>query len=157
MKAKVKETGEFIDVEQYECDHALGWNYMDWETETLYWEDEIEILEKPREIEMGKFASIDASGVKEIAAMQRYIDNLENYLWRMAMYIEGKDDVGIIIEFTEGETKYATTKIYDFIKEQKGKIEEIESSLTQSDDVDDIVYSYHQIESKIKEHKEEKK
>ena len=103
-----------------------------------------------------KFASIDASGVKEIAEMQRYIDNLENYLWRMAMFIEGRDDVGMIIEFTEGETKYATTKIYNFIKEHRGKIEEIESLLTKSDDVDDIVYSYHQIESKIKEHKEAK-
>ena len=66
-----------------------------------------------------KFASIDASGVKEIAAMQRYITELENYLWRMAMFIEGRDDVGMIIEFAEGETKYATTKIYNFIKEHK--------------------------------------
>ena len=66
-----------------------------------------------------KFASIDASGVKEIAEMQRYIDNLENYLWRMAMYIEGRDDVGMIIEFTDGATRYATKKIYNFIKEHK--------------------------------------
>lgn len=66
-----------------------------------------------------KFESIDASGVQEIAKMQRYIDNLENYLWRMAMFIEGRDDAGMIIEFTEGETRYATTKIYNFIKEHK--------------------------------------
>ena len=66
-----------------------------------------------------KFESLDASGVKEIAEMQRYIDNLENYLWRMAMFIEGRDDVGVIVEFTEGVTQYATAKIYDFIKEHK--------------------------------------
>lgn len=66
-----------------------------------------------------KFASIDASVVKEIAEMQRYIDNLENYLWRMAMMIDGMDNGGAIIEFTEGATKYATTKIYNFIKEHK--------------------------------------
>lgn len=66
-----------------------------------------------------KFASIDASGVKEIAEMQRYIDNLENYLWRMAMMIDGMDNGGAIIEFTEGTAKYATTKIYNFIKEHK--------------------------------------
>jgi hypothetical protein len=41
-------------------------------------------------------------------------------------------------------------------KQEFIKIEEIESLLTQSDDVDDIVYSYHQIESKINEYKEEK-
>ena len=106
-----------------------------------------------------KFESIDASGVKEIAEMQRYIDNLENYLWRMAMSIEGKDDGKTVLGFTDhgSTTDWATTKIYEFIKGHKGKIEEIESLLTQSDDVDDIVYSYHQIESKINEYKEEKK
>lgn len=88
--------------------------------------------------------------------MQRYIDNMENYLWRMAMFIEGQDDGKTVLSFTDrgSTTDWATTKIYEFIKEHKGKIEEIESLLTQSDDVDDIVYSYHQIESKIKEHKE---
>lgn len=106
-----------------------------------------------------KFASIDASGVKEIAEMQRYIDNLENYLWRMAMFIKGQDDGRTVLDFTERDstTQFATIAIYNFIKEHKGKIEEIESLLTQSDDVDDIVYSYHQIESKINEYKEEKK
>lgn len=105
-----------------------------------------------------KFASIDASGVKEIAEMQRYIDNMENYLWRMAMFIKGQDDGRTVLDFTErgSATNFATTAIYDFIKEHRGKIEEIESLLTQSDDVDDIVYSYHQIEGKIKEHKEAK-
>lgn len=105
-----------------------------------------------------KFASIDASGVKEIAEMQRYIDNLENYLWRMYMFINGQDDGKTVLHFTEKDsvTDFATTAIYNFIKEHKGKIEEIESLLTQSDDVDDIVYSYHQIENKIKEHKEAK-
>lgn len=103
-----------------------------------------------------KFASIDASGVKEIAAMQRYIDDLENYLWRMAMFIKGRDDGKTVLDFTEkgSATDFATTAIYDFIKEHNGKIEEIESLLTPSDDVDDIVYSYHQIESKINEYKE---
>lgn len=106
-----------------------------------------------------KFESIDASGVREIAEMQRYIDNLENYLWRMAMSIEGKDNGETVLRFTEQDctTDWATTKIYKFIKEHRGKIEEIESLLTQSDDVDDIVYSYRQIESKINEYKEEKK
>lgn len=103
-----------------------------------------------------KFASIDASGVKEIAEMQRYIDNLENYIWRMAMFIKGRDDGKTVLDFTEkgSATNFATTAIYNFIKGQKGKIEEIESLLTQSDDVDDIVYSYHKIEGKIKEYKE---
>ena len=68
-----------------------------------------------------KFASIDASGVKEVAEMQRYIDNLENYLWRMAMFIEGKDNGATVLRFTEHDstTDWATTKIYDFIKEHK--------------------------------------
>lgn len=68
-----------------------------------------------------KFASIDASGVKEIAEMQRYIDNLENYLWRMAMFINGKDEGKTVLDFTErGSTTYfATTEIYNFIKEHK--------------------------------------
>jgi hypothetical protein len=103
-----------------------------------------------------KFASLDASGVKEIAEMQRYIDNLENYLWRMFMFIKGQDDGKTVLAFTEKDstTHFATTEIYNFIKGRKGKIEEIESLLTQSDDVDDIVYSYHQIESKINEYKE---
>ena len=105
-----------------------------------------------------KFSAIDSSGVKEIAEMQRYIDNLENFLWRMAMFIKGKDDGKTVLVFTEkgSETDFATTAIYDFIKEHKGKIEEIESLLTQSDDVDDIVYSYHKIEGKINEYKEAK-
>ena len=62
---------------------------------------------------------LDASGVKAIADMQGYITELENYLWRMAMMIGGMDNGGAIIEFTEGTTKYATTKIYNFIKEHK--------------------------------------
>jgi hypothetical protein len=68
-----------------------------------------------------KFASIDASGVKEIAEMQRYIDNLENYLWRMAMFIKGQDDVKTIVSFTEKDsmTNFATNAIYVFIKEHR--------------------------------------
>lgn len=68
-----------------------------------------------------KFASIDASGVKEIAEMQRYIDNLENYLWRMFMLIKGQDDGKTVLKFTEKDstTELATTAIYNFIKEHK--------------------------------------
>lgn len=68
-----------------------------------------------------KFESIDASGVKEIAEMQRYIDNLENYLWRMAMFIKGKDDGKTVVNFTgeDSPTNFATNTIYNFIKEHK--------------------------------------
>ena len=68
-----------------------------------------------------KFASIDASGVREIAEMQRYIDNLENYLWRMFMFIKGQDDGKTVLSFTEKDsaTDFATTAIYNFIKEHK--------------------------------------
>ena len=68
-----------------------------------------------------KFASIDASGVKEIADMQRYIDNLENYLWRMFMFIKGQDDGRTIMQFTEKDspTRWAVEEIYDFIKKHK--------------------------------------
>ena len=68
-----------------------------------------------------KFESIDASGVKEIAEMQRYIDNLENYLWRMAMFIKGRDDGKTVLDFTErgSTTNFATTEIYNFIKGHK--------------------------------------
>ena len=67
-----------------------------------------------------KFASLDASGVKEIARMQEYITNLENFLWRMAMTIEGRDNGEMIVLFTEegSPTRHATNVIYDFIKEK---------------------------------------
>lgn len=97
-------------------------------------------------------------GVKEIARMQEYITNLENFLWRMSMMIEGKDDGKFILRFTESDsaTDFATTKIYEFIKEHNHLLEEIENLFTESDDVDDIIYSYRQIEEKIKEHMEKK-
>lgn len=107
-----------------------------------------------------KFASIDASGVKKIAEMQEYIDYLENNIWRLFMFTRGQDDcqsLAVFEKFKGEMSQFAMEGLYNFIKEQKGKIEEIESLLTQSDDVDDIVYSYHQIESKIEEHKEDKK
>lgn len=68
-----------------------------------------------------KFESIDASGVKEIAEMQRYIDNLENALWRMAMFADGKDCPRTMISFAErgSNTEFAINKIYDFIEKQK--------------------------------------
>ena len=71
--------------------------------------------------QMKKFESLDASGVKEIAEMQRYIDNLENYLWRMAMFIKGQDDGKTVLSFTENDspTNFATNTIYNFIKEHK--------------------------------------
>lgn len=104
-----------------------------------------------------KFASIDASGVKEIAEMQWKIDKLEDAIKRLHFCILGQDDMKSYVLTGDSFVDFALEKIYKFIKGHKGKIEEIESLLTQSDDVDDIVYSYHQIESKIKEHKEEKK
>lgn len=68
-----------------------------------------------------KFASIDASGVKEIAKMQRYIDDLENCFWCFAMTIDGKDNAKTVIKFTEKDsvTEWAVEKIYNFIKEHK--------------------------------------
>lgn len=101
-----------------------------------------------------KFASIDASGVKEIAEMQWYIDKLEDAINRLHFCILGQDDMNFYVLTGDSIVDFDLKKIYDFIKEHKGKIEEIASLLTQSDDVDDIVYSYHQIESKINEYKE---
>lgn len=68
-----------------------------------------------------KFATIDASGVKEIAEMQRYIDSLENYLWSMAMFIDGKDNAKTVIKFSEkgSVTEWAVEKIYGFVKEHR--------------------------------------
>ena len=98
-----------------------------------------------------KFASIDASGVKEIAEMQWKIDKLEDAIKRLHFCILGLDDMNSYVLTGDSIVDFDLKKIYDFIKEHKGNIEEIESLLTQSDDVDDIVYSYHQIEGKIKE------
>lgn len=69
-----------------------------------------------------KYASIDASGIKEIADMQRYIDNLEDFIWRMAMCINGVDDGKSIVKFSENtKIEHATTVIWKFIKEHKEK------------------------------------
>lgn len=108
-----------------------------------------------------KAAAITADGVNEIARMQEYITNLENFIWRIAMMIDGKDNAEFIVRFTEpnSATDFATTRIYDFIKghiEETKLFHEIEPLLTESDDVDDIIYSYSQIEEKIKEHREKK-
>lgn len=61
--------------------------------------------------------AITADGVREIAEMQRYIDDLENFLYRMAQCIEGRDHCPHIIKFTESGTitEYSANKIYDFI------------------------------------------
>ena len=65
-----------------------------------------------------KFASIDASGVKEIADMQRRIENLENAMWRLAMMAEGKDDCRTLHRFADrGDiVDVAMERLYDFIK-----------------------------------------
>ena len=65
-----------------------------------------------------KFASMDASGVKEIASMQNRIDDLENALWRLAMMTEGKDDCRSLVKFTDvgSIVEVAMEKLYDFIK-----------------------------------------
>ena len=64
-----------------------------------------------------KSAAITADGVREIAEMQRYIDDLENFLYRMAQCIEGRDHCPHIIKFTESGTitEFSANKIYDFI------------------------------------------
>ena len=64
-----------------------------------------------------KYAAIDASGVKEIARMQEYITDLENYIWCMAMAVDGKDNAKSVIKFTEPDstTEWAVNKIYKFI------------------------------------------
>lgn len=105
-----------------------------------------------------KFASLDSSGVREIARMQEYITNLENCIWRMAMFTEGKDDLQFMPMFTESGSReeFCIRKICDFIKKHNHLLEEIENLFTESDDVDDIIYSYRQIEEKIKEHMEKK-
>lgn len=74
-----------------------------------------------------KFATLDASGVKEIARMQDYITNLENCIWRMAMATEGKDDLSSMPIFTESGSReeFSIRKIYDFIKEHKVRRDEI--------------------------------
>lgn len=65
-----------------------------------------------------KFASMDASGVKEIASMQNRIDDLENALWRLAMMTEGKDDCRSLVKFTDvgSIVEVAMEKLCDFIK-----------------------------------------
>ena len=74
-----------------------------------------------------KFATLDASGVKEIARMQDYITNLENCIWRMAMATEGKDDLSSMPIFTESGSReeFSIRKFYDFIKEHKVRRDEI--------------------------------
>lgn len=73
-----------------------------------------------------KFASLDASGVQEIARMQEYITNLENCFWSLAMTIDGKDNANTVIKFTEKDscTEWAVNKIYEFVKEHREKKEE---------------------------------
>ena len=72
-----------------------------------------------------KYAAIDASGVKEIADMQCYIDHLEDFIWRMAMCIEGKDDCKFIAQFGRNDKAgYATGRIYDFIIKHRDKKDE---------------------------------
>ena len=72
-----------------------------------------------------KSVAITADGVKEIARMQEYITNLENFIWRMEMMIDGKDNGERILVFTEPDsaTDLALTKIYEFIKEHMEKKE----------------------------------
>ena len=105
-----------------------------------------------------KAAAITADGVKEIARMQEYITNLENCLWRIALYTDGKDDPSFMKLFVEGGSceYWCIKQICDFIKKHNQLLEEIENLFTKSDDVDDIIYSYRQIEEKIKEHMEKK-
>ena len=72
-----------------------------------------------------KYASIDASGVKEIAEMQRYIDNLEDFIWRMAMCIRGIDDGKTIVQFSKNtKVEFATTDIWEFIMKHREKKDE---------------------------------
>ena len=65
-----------------------------------------------------KFASIDAIGVKEIADMQRRIDNLENTMWRLSRMCEGRDDCHSLIWFADGDdiVDFAMKTLYDFIE-----------------------------------------
>ena len=66
-----------------------------------------------------KFAALDASGVKEIAAMQARLDEIENPVWRLSQMVNGRDDGRSIICLTDKRMDYATNVIYKFIKEQK--------------------------------------
>lgn len=70
-----------------------------------------------------KFASMDASGVKEIASMQNRIDDLENALWRLAMMTEGKDDCRSLVKFTDvgSIVEVAMEKLFDFIEKHTSK------------------------------------
>lgn len=107
---------------------------------------------------IGRFNAIDESGVKEIARMQEYITNLENLLWRIAMFAKGKDKLEFMPVFTERGSRedFCIRNICDFIKKHNQLLEEIENLFTESDDVDDIIYSYSKIEEKIKEHRDKK-
>ena len=68
-----------------------------------------------------KFASIDASGVKEIAEMQRYIDKLEEIIWFLFRFSMGKDGVQSVLNTLDDDsaTAMAFEGLYDFIKEHK--------------------------------------
>ena len=66
-----------------------------------------------------KFASIDASGVKEIAEMQRYIDKLEDAINRLHFCILGQDDMKSYVLTRNSLVDFDLEKIYEFIKEHK--------------------------------------
>lgn len=73
-----------------------------------------------------KFASLDASGVQEIARMQEYITNLEYCLWWLALFTDHKENLEFMPLFTESGSReeFCIRKIYDFIKEHRKKKEE---------------------------------
>lgn len=62
---------------------------------------------------------LDAGGVQAIADMQRYISDLENFIWRMSMLIDGRDTAESILEFAEegSATHFAAGKIHKFLIE----------------------------------------
>lgn len=72
-----------------------------------------------------KYANIDASGVKEIAEMQCQIDNLEDFIWRMAMCIKGVDDGKTILQFSKNtKVGFASSVIWEFITKHREKKDE---------------------------------
>lgn len=74
---------------------------------------------------MKKFESIDASGVKEIAEMQCYIDSLEDFIWRMAMCIRCVDDGKTILQFSKNtKAGFASSVIREFIMKHREKKDE---------------------------------
>ena len=69
-----------------------------------------------------KYTAIDASGVKEIAEMQCYIDSLEDFIWRMAMCIRGIDDGKTILQFSKNtKAGFASSVIWEFIMKHTEK------------------------------------